>query len=331
MAPPRGGRCLPPPMSNTGSVLRVYLDQNKWVDLGRAKNGDPRGASYVGVYEEARAAVLDGRASFPLSVVHLAESWKARDSYRHELGMVMMELSRRDTIAPMSSLIPPETEMALHRRFRKPIAPQAPQPFGVGMPFAITGDITLSDPAEPFDPDAALREHMTFLADSGAPELASHIAERRLLSGKFRDSEERLRTALSAPDIRGLDPRRPFVHLAGQALGRTWTDISLVHDIPVSAYKALGQAGLTDLFADIPSVWALTTLRLRKHGDLKHPWKDNDLNDLKGLSVAGIYCDVVVGEKGWIHHMRQAGFEERYGTTLLTDLNDLRPLLVAPK
>jgi hypothetical protein len=36
-------------------VLRVYLDQNKWLDLAWAAKGDPRGDRYADVLAAARA------------------------------------------------------------------------------------------------------------------------------------------------------------------------------------------------------------------------------------------------------------------------------------
>lgn len=312
-------------------MLHVYLDQNKWIDLGRAKSGDRRGVRYLDVYEDMKAATLARTASFPLSSVHLAESWKAgSEVWRKELAAVMMELSRRDTIAPIVSLIPAETQVALHHRFGKPPTPLAAQPFGTGLRFAVTGDPADSDPAEPFNPTAALAEHLSFFADNSSLELATYVNERNARDSAFRDAEERLRSPLSQPTLRNLDSQRAFVALAVQAIGRELTHASIGNGIPVSAYADLGLGGFAHLFSDIPTVWALTRLRLLKYGNAQHPWQDHDLSDLKAFSVAGVYCDVVVAERTWIGYMRQAGFPERFGTRLLTDLSDLRPLLRPP-
>ena len=47
-------------------MLRVYLDQNKWIDLSRAANGHPLGHRFREVLDVARVAAAAEHASFPL-------------------------------------------------------------------------------------------------------------------------------------------------------------------------------------------------------------------------------------------------------------------------
>jgi len=82
-------------------VLRVYLDQDKWIELSRARWDRPGGKPPEGVWELVVAAVELGRASFPLSGGHYIETHRRQDwASRVRLVHTMIELSRLHTIVP---------------------------------------------------------------------------------------------------------------------------------------------------------------------------------------------------------------------------------------
>jgi hypothetical protein len=115
-------------------LLRVYLDQDKWIDLARAANGNPLGDRFKVVAMMVAAAVDHGEASFPLSAGHMLETWKQRRSKRrHALATTMATISRNHAIAPHWDLIPGEIDRALQRRFGTPTHCLPVRPFGRGM------------------------------------------------------------------------------------------------------------------------------------------------------------------------------------------------------
>ena len=57
-------------------MLRVYLDQNKWIDLARAAKGEAAGARFRDVLDLARASVATGIVSFPLDISRYMETAK---------------------------------------------------------------------------------------------------------------------------------------------------------------------------------------------------------------------------------------------------------------
>lgn len=59
-------------------MLRVYLDQNKWIDLMHALEGDERAERFQDATIMVTPAADAGYASFPLSSGHVFETWKAR-------------------------------------------------------------------------------------------------------------------------------------------------------------------------------------------------------------------------------------------------------------
>lgn len=57
-------------------MLRVYLDQNKWIDLARAAHGRPGGESHRDALDLLRYATEQYLVSLPLSMAHYFETWK---------------------------------------------------------------------------------------------------------------------------------------------------------------------------------------------------------------------------------------------------------------
>jgi len=55
-------------------MLRVYLDQNKWVDLARAATGHRDGVRFVDALAMCRASAAAGAASFPLIYLGVSPS-----------------------------------------------------------------------------------------------------------------------------------------------------------------------------------------------------------------------------------------------------------------
>lgn len=116
-------------------MKRVYLDQNHWVALTRARLGNPQYEDHLGVLALLRAAVEYGEASFPLSMFHYIETRNRRDwRSRFDLALTMGEISRFHAIAPHNRLVDAEIEHALGRVFAFP--PEVPIiPFGYGASF----------------------------------------------------------------------------------------------------------------------------------------------------------------------------------------------------
>lgn len=58
-------------------MLRVYLDQNKGIDLARAATGHPAGARYTEALDTARTAVGGGHGIISARHVSLRRDWQA--------------------------------------------------------------------------------------------------------------------------------------------------------------------------------------------------------------------------------------------------------------
>jgi DNA-directed RNA polymerase subunit H (RpoH/RPB5) len=102
-------------------VRHIYLDQNKWVALTRARAGRNEEAHLIEILEAARDAVCTGNASFPLSAQHYYETQHRGDrGSRGDLAQTMLSFSRDDAIAPPHVVVPHEIEVALINQLRLP-------------------------------------------------------------------------------------------------------------------------------------------------------------------------------------------------------------------
>ena len=127
---------MEPHVGHTETVLRVYLDQNKWVDFTRCVAGLPVGARFADAWTMAREASVRGVTSFPLSAIHYMEtSNRTKTVSRLQLAGTMAELSKLHTIAGSKSLIPVDSAVAAALDPQGPPA-QPAQVFGVGFAHA---------------------------------------------------------------------------------------------------------------------------------------------------------------------------------------------------
>jgi hypothetical protein len=116
------------------TVQRIYLDLNKWVDLGRGDQRRSARQAFQAIATMICAAVEQGQASFPLSMGHYFETWKKRSAeQRLQLARTMAAISRNHAIAPHAQLLPDEIDRALQRRFGRPASLRPLRPSGWGL------------------------------------------------------------------------------------------------------------------------------------------------------------------------------------------------------
>lgn len=327
-------------------VLRVYLDQNKWVDLARAASGHRAGAPFVAALDVCRAAVEAGNALFPVDMHRYWETGKrADDRSRGDVVGVMTELSRGHTMALPFDLLDQEIDFALRRRYGRPAEPRRQQVFGMGMRHIVQDRIDWPEP----DLDV-LRGG----AAAVAPGLRAQLSEA---VGQIVE-DELLRAGPHTWQQVGFDPRdsdhaERFVQfensvaaaIAEHGLTGDMVDLAVrgvdLGDIRVPLEQALGRIGITyDEFVeheglglvsfidDLPTRYVTNVLRSAKHRQ-KQAWEPNDFVDVVALPVAAVYCDAVVTEKQWVHMMRNGDVERRYSTQLLSDTAGLVDVVVA--
>jgi len=321
------------------SVKRVYLDMKDWINLGRAYHGRPDGARYQDALLVAQAGVEAGLVSFPLSSAHYQELGRRSDwRSRHRLAEVMELLSRFHTMASLLELVPAELDRALQARFGRPTQPLPLQPFGMGVRFAA------NDPELRYKAPASLPVGVNRFEMEGALEIPF---ERLMLRGPAEDGKFPWDEASPTTDVdeayaTGQNERATMLRAQGYAKGDKLTRATLGKvfvDILEPFNEALRRAGvspdefttrgeLTSLLRTVPTEWIIHEFERARHAS-EGTWERGDLTDVCALSVAVVYCDVVVTEKQWVHILRQAGLDEDNGTVVTHDVADLPEILVS--
>jgi hypothetical protein len=323
-------------------VQRVYLDQNKWIDLAKAQAGRKEKAHLVEVLHAAQAAVRAGDASFPLSAQHYCETLhRGNRESREHLARTMLGLSQGDAIASAQVVVPYEIEVALIEQLQLPNdLPPAIRIFGKGANHVFNTEMfTYEAPDEyeghplPAELQAAATffgsEMMEFGVLAGWPSPESTrlaLSEHMRLTGKmFACGQQDLRDRIAETGRGRLEN------------AMTATAIADIHGPLLAACARLG-VDPGRLFADgaeklgpvvraIPSRWVEREMRRLRHANPQKQWEGNDLNDVMALSIAVPYCDVVVTERQWVHFVGQAELGQRFDTTVINDLRKLPELL----
>jgi hypothetical protein len=317
-------------------MLRVYLDQNKWIEIARVLTAGTASEVVTMIY----AAVERGYASFPLSGGHVFETWKAASAARrHALAPAMATISMNHTIAAPSKLLPGELDHAFKRRFGRPLSPLPIVPFGWGLAHSFGQPVPqLSDETR-----AMLREDYPNMSEQ---ELTALI-EMVLLAGPPEDlpvegiAQPPLQFAEAFATEENEQVQRFSEHGADKDLRRRAVAARAMIDIkePIEGaqaranvstaeFFALGQDGATELMLDLPSRAPGLEMMWWQHDNPQTEWTPNDLNDIAYLSAAVAYCDVVVTERKWTHILNQSGVADRFHTTVTSKLDDLTELLV---
>lgn len=327
-------------------MIRVYLDQNKWIDLARAATDHELGPQYGEALAAVRAASDSGAASFPLDIYRYMETGKRGNAAsRTRLADFMFGLSKQNTMARPHALLPSEIDSALNRRFGRPTFPRRCEVFGVGVTH-MASSLTLPS----LDPNKLPSGH-PFTSKEKLADLErtfERVVEHELL----RAGPETARDLGLDVHMRAIGDQQiayeqsnaeyfESLSLTGEGL-EVAVRLSDFANISAAVSESLERVGMTwegfthgvgpgevvDFMRDLPTRSVANVLRAAKFRQ-KQKWERNDFNDIAALAVAVVHCDVVVTEKQWVHHLRQAGVHELYGTTLLSDTAKLVQALEA--
>ncbi|WP_432937437.1 hypothetical protein ACQPXM_25075 [Kribbella sp. CA-253562] len=327
-------------------MLRIYLDQNKWIDLARAATGKPATAGVHDALEMCRAAVQSGAASFPLDMYRYWETSKrGNDRSRDDVVDLMWELSQQHTMATPVALLDREIDLALHRRYGRPELPRSRQVFGVGIQHIVQGrlelpDIYLSAMFSDGDIPAGVRAQLDQLVGEIVEEQLLRIGPRTLsrlgYGHSSSDHAERF-VAFENTVAAAISQQR----LAGYAIDVAVraTDLGDIRPALVDALDRIDMSyrqflehitvgEVMSFMDDLPTRYVTNVMRSAKHRGKEQKWEPNDFADILALPVAAVYCDVIVTEKQWVHHLRNRKVDQRYTTRLLSNVSDLVSVLV---
>jgi hypothetical protein len=329
-------------------MLRVYLDQNKWIDLARADLG--KNEAGRDVLDVAKEAAKLGIASFPLSAIHYMETWNTHSAKRRrDLASTLLKLTRPgssigpDTMADPPVVLPMELDVALQRRFGRPLTVRRCAVFGEGIGHAFgrppvryeaSSNLPLSR-----EQRSSVEYHASRLLEAEAlagprvdlPVPGVDMEGYRKPSQAYVDGEKRQVELFK--EIRASREQRARYLAAGSLLDilQPLNDALFRAGIKWDELTSLSADEMTDFLRDIPTRHVGYELHCLQHENPELPRGLGDLLDVAALRVAVVYCDAVVTERFWARLIRRAGLDKEYGTTVLSDVRDLMPLLLAAR
>lgn len=323
-------------------MQRIYLDQNMWIYLARARKRQGDLPRYQDVLTLAEAGVEAGLISFPLSSIHYIETNNRRPwERRQDLAQTMASISRFHAIAPFTAVVPPEIDRALKSMFDVSIPPRSVQVFGIGFQhamnrpfpvFEMPADAPVSREFRCAFNDAVVKSTEWVMLSGLPPELevdeSEFDKEQREVGNRLASEQERLRLLRREGGWHSGE-RSKRVAMAATMIG--WrdqlTEAMARVGLEFDDLQALGRAGLTDLIESIPTLHVASELVRQREAARDTPWTRNDVNDVFALSIAIVHCDVVVTELQWVDLATRSKLHERYETVLLKDLATLGPHL----
>ncbi len=331
----------------------VYLDQNFWIDLSRARLGLPVADEFRVAFQLLAKGVADGRLVVPLSSTHYLELSKVTDvGRRHEVATTMAELSKYRTMADLHSLLRYEFRSALAAHLG--YAPPAPLAvFGYGASFAfgqgvgwyrVTGDPeTLDrirkergqDYVDRLEVQQNARAQFRFLRgpsphDEPALRLYGYRPEAVFAVAEERARREAALAAKLTPHQRShqlpdIVAARELIHEFGDNLTTVLAEYHWTWD----DFFERGKEWAHQFLSRVPTAHVWLSLKIANHRNRDKPWVVNDVHDIDGLSRAVPYCDVVAAEKHAYALLRALKLNARYSTHVVRGASQLVSVLSA--
>jgi hypothetical protein len=306
----------------------VYLDQNHWNTLYRAKyviSGvrSPEREAALWLIEQASA----GRIILPLSAAHMSETCKWRnDGERYALALTMLQLSAgwqlRDPLAVRRN----ELLASLHSRLGTGIETQT-RPAVTLEPYAYNRDLRSAEVIESNTP--LVFAALTALTACFDTMLDGEAVQQNPVPG-WVERNQRFTDWLATE--KGVGPE----------LTRRRTYALFFSDTTIEVAEAAHSAGLSPeemsqwnrLFmeADVPTMPNLGLFQEVFHDKLvdgRTKWTSNDLTDMMYLTCAAAYCDFTVGEKSLTSKIEQAQRRTKRPCTVFRQLSACVPVLAA--
>jgi hypothetical protein len=284
-----------------GTLMIVYLDQNKWIELARMLHGRDTSSKASGVLRDLEAAKIEGRATFPLSSFHYIETSRVSNVDRKvRLGAAMWHFSRGITIIGYQAIVRHELEVALSKHLPQ-VNPGGIRILGKGHAHAFC-----SPPL------------------GGVLELLEEEVERSMLMGNellgikppasySTTHREKFRQHLSTLHARyeGVpkEQRENWLYVMSTIdILNPIKDVMDKHGLEMAALNGLGEKRLKQVIDDMPTRRVDLHLHRQVLRNPNYVARVSDLEDWGGLAVASCYCDVLICEKHMANMLRRDGF-----------------------
>lgn len=313
-------------------MQKVYLDQNKWIELARSyHNRTDNWDDDLNLYMERAKS---GHAVFPLSSAHVIETNKAGDlDRRGRLAEVMVLLSKGVFVAPPSVVQPYELECAVAETFEVEVSSSQPQLYGTGIEFAFG-----EEPIEPSEhlPVPLQKRFRSIIESPAVVKLfLQGVQGLENLNTQGRKAVDGIEEdyAKSVEAFRGKaeeysQETRYRAHIGNLLLAEQEKLLPvLAKDLTIDDVLELGPEGIANFIRSAPTYDVEISLATQRNEHHDREADKNDMIDLGFLGMAIPYCDVVITENFWADLAKRERLGDKYNTLISGDLEDLTEIL----
>ncbi|MGK8508208.1 hypothetical protein ACRS5S_09135 [Nocardia asiatica] len=306
----------------------VYLDQNHWNTLYRAKyviSGvrSPEREAALWLIEQASA----GRIILPLSSAHMSETCKWRNGgERYTLALTMLQLSAgwqlRDPLAVRRN----ELLSSLHSRLETGGEISA-HPVVTLEPYAISRDLRSPEVVQKHTP--LVLAALTALTANFDTMLDGEATQQNPVTGWVERNQKFTDWLVTEKAVgSGLTRKRTFAFFFSD----TTTEIAKAAHSAGLSPEEMSHWNRSFMEADVPTMPNLGLYREVFHDKLvdgRTRWTSNDLTDMMYLTCAAAYCDFTVGEKSLTSKIEQAQRRTKRPCTVYRQLSACVPAIAA--
>lgn len=310
----------------------VYLDQNQWVKLARARKYP---SEYSGLQKLLRAierAVLDGTLCLPLTAANIYETYKVNHPKRRkDLALVQSELSQGIVFVGHHERLANEIFSFVRAIFGLPLDDCEEHWFLSDIffeAFVEHGDdrvqLNLSKSlleAIRANPSFFLFDYLVGASDEKrqfavkqwsvkSEELRQRVERRRK---KCQNEAMSMRRKIYGANLM-LDELEIILKFAGSA-GAPWQTVS-----------DIGSSHARQLIREVPAYYVERELVLKMEA-LDRPIEENDFRDMATFCATVPYADCVISENLFVNLARQCRLDRHFGTTITTDLMKIADFL----
>jgi len=315
----------------------IYLDQNHWIKLLKVKKGQVNDKDILKLLQKILKASKDDSAIFPVSNIHLIETYKRKNSEkRNEMLDFMIEVSQGYAIIPYISIQKYEIRQAVLKQVGLPYKNVKQYAIGKGIPYIMgkKPEIINKDgtrPDFPKDLQDKIREATynieTFKLCIKNKEyidaVRNHLKKEEALTKKI---EDRIKKDMSFVKDKELRRRFTIFRLFHEIIVPEMYEVAkeLYLDPWEIMPQGVSKKWVYDYLQSIPSLYISWVLQFRRDVRCQGKIKQSDINDITALSMAIPYCDIVVTDKMWEDIAKKEKLGELYGTVILRSLKDVK-------
>ena len=302
----------------------VYFDQRDLIALARARAGKHGGAISQVTFDRMRQLATDGKLIGPISESHCYEIWNiANGRKRNDLSEVAILLSRRFALAPLRMIWRQELQQLLARFGATPA--DQPTPIGVGVLFAFG----MAEHQYPADATEVIRAQAEafFLSEPDRDGLGTDELERRKVWDEWALHQQEFAQQL-APGRHQYNNHDRAAMATLNLLGQEFhTQVLGTIPHPQDFLTAMKDEGPWSLVQELPSIGVLSELTRLKWENQEATWTRNDLHDLRYLSVALAYCDMVSVDNAWAALAQRSEFIRGLNSEIISGADTIDQML----